>query len=129
MLPEKFALVANYIGGSYSVLPSKADGSLGEASDVVKPGGPAKFRQRGGCAAGAGTGRAEPHHPRPHDRFDPSGQYVVGDDAGRDRIFVWRPNTGYRQAEGSVGDHALAGSAPRHFGFRRRQDAVPDRRI
>ncbi|HTC84946.1 MAG TPA: beta-propeller fold lactonase family protein, partial [Rhizomicrobium sp.] len=33
----KFLLVANYTGGSYSVIPIKPDGSLGAASDVVKP--------------------------------------------------------------------------------------------
>jgi 6-phosphogluconolactonase len=32
----KFVLVANYFGGSVAVLPIKADGSLGEATDINK---------------------------------------------------------------------------------------------
>ena len=36
----KFLLVANYTGGSYSVIRLKPDGSLGETTDVVKPDGP-----------------------------------------------------------------------------------------
>lgn len=113
----KFVLVANYAGGSFVVLPIKADGSLGEASDVVKPGGPAS------SASAVDAPKGQP--PAQRDRntrghmilTDPSGQYVVGDDAGRDRIFVWRldPNTG-KLTEVSV-TTALAGSAPRHFGF------------
>jgi len=113
----KFVLVANYIGGSYSVLPIKPDGSLGEASDVVKPGGPAGSAS----AADAPPGQAPAGLNRPtHGHMiasDPSGQYVVGDDAGRDRIFVWRLNTGTGKLQEVSVTHALAGSAPRHFGF------------
>jgi len=48
---------------------------------------------------------------------DPSGKYVIGDDAGRDQIFVWRldTNTG-KVSEVSV-TKSLPGSAPRHFAF------------
>ncbi|HET7084866.1 MAG TPA: lactonase family protein [Rhizomicrobium sp.] len=113
----KFALVANYIGGSFSVLPIKADGSLGETSDVVKPGGPAGSAS----AADAPPGQepAAPNRPT-HGHMiasDPSGQYVVGDDAGRDRIFVWRLNTDTGKLQEVSVTNALAGSAPRHFGF------------
>ena len=89
----KFALVANYTGGSYSVLPIKADGSLGEASDVVKPGGPTNSASA--VDAPPGQGPSAPNRiTRGHMiASDPSGQYVVGDDAGRDKIFVWRLNT------------------------------------
>lgn len=113
----KFALVANYIGGSFSVLPIKADGGLGEASDVVKPGGPA--RSASAVDAPSGQGPAAPNRPT-HGHMiasDPSGQYVVGDDAGRDRIFVWRLNTGTGKLTEVSVTAALAGSAPRHFGF------------
>jgi len=48
---------------------------------------------------------------------DPSGQYVVGDDAGRDKIFVWRLNTDTGKLTEVSVTMALAGSAPRHFGF------------
>src|ERR1700722_18529818 len=36
----KFLLVADYTGGAYEVIRLKPDGSLGEATDVVKPSGP-----------------------------------------------------------------------------------------
>jgi len=41
----------------------------------------------------------------------------VGDDAGRDRIFVWRLNTATGKLQEVSVTTALAGSAPRHFGF------------
>jgi len=113
----KFALVANYIGGSFSVLPIKPDGSLGEASDVVKPGGLAGSASA--VDAPPGQGPAALNRPT-HGHMiasDPSGQYVVGDDAGRDRIFVWRLNTGTGKLQEVSVTNALAGSAPRHFGF------------
>ena len=113
----KFALVANYIGGSFSVLPIRPDGSLGEASDVVKPGGPTNSAS----AVDAPPGQ-EPSSPNriTHGHMiasDPSGQYVVGDDAGRDKIFVWRLNTETGKLTEVSVTTALAGSAPRHFGF------------
>ena len=113
----KFALIANYIGGSFAVLPIKPDGSLGEASDVVKPGGPTNSAS----APDAPPGQ-EPSTPNrgSHGHMiasDPSGQYVVGDDAGRDKIFVWRLNTQTGKLTQVSVTMALAGSAPRHFGF------------
>ena len=113
----KFALVANYIGGSYSVLPIKADGSLADASDVVEPGGPASSASAVDAPPGqepAGSNRPTHGHMI---ASDPSGQYVVGDDAGRDRIFVWRLNTATGKLQEVSVTNALAGSAPRHFGF------------
>ncbi|MEY4707289.1 MAG: 6-phosphogluconolactonase [Pseudomonadota bacterium] len=113
----KFALVANYAGGSFSVIPIKADGSLGEPTDVVKPVGPASSASA--VDAPPGQGRAQTgRNTRGHMiASDPSGQYVVGDDAGRDRIFVWRLNTGTGKLTQVSVTNALAGSAPRHFGF------------
>ena len=113
----KFALIANYIGGSFAVLPIKPDGSLGQASDVVKPGGPTNSAS----APDAPPGQ-EPSTPNrgSHGHMiasDPSGQYVVGDDAGRDKIFVWRLNTQTGKLTQVSVTMALAGSAPRHFGF------------
>jgi 6-phosphogluconolactonase len=113
----KFALVANYTGGSFSVIRIKPDGSLGEATDVIKPGGPTNSANAADAPPGQSPSqpsritRGHMIHP------DPSGQYVVGADAGRDNIFVWKldVNTG-KLSEVSV-TKALAGSAPRHFGF------------
>jgi 6-phosphogluconolactonase len=113
----KFLLVANYTGGSYSVTRIKADGSLGETTDVVKPGGPMGVYNAADKPVGM-FGSMEPHGSRGHMILpDPSGQYVVGADAGRDQIFVWKldTNTG-KLAEVSV-TKSLPGAAPRHFAF------------
>ncbi len=113
----KFVMVANYIGGSYAIFPIKPDGSLGEASDVVKPGGPTNSASA--VDAPKGQPPSQPNRMS-HGHMiasDPSGQYVVGDDAGRDNIFVWRLNTQTGKLTQVSVTKALAGSAPRHFGF------------
>ena len=113
----KFALVANWTGGTFSVIRIKQDGSLGEMTDAIKPGGP--VNSASAVDAPPGQGRSEPNRgTRGHMiAADPSGQYVVGDDAGRDKIFVWRFNTDTGKLTQVSVTHALAGSAPRHFGF------------
>ena len=113
----KFALVANWTGGTFSVIPIKSDGSLGEATDVIKPGGPTNSANA--VDAPKGQGPSDPNRiTRGHMiAVDPSGQYVVGDDAGRDKIFVWRLNTTTGKLTEVSVTNALAGSAPRHFGF------------
>jgi 6-phosphogluconolactonase (cycloisomerase 2 family) len=113
----QFALVANWTGGSFSVIRIRPDGSLGETTDVIKPGGPTNSASA--VDAPPGQGRSEPNRiTRGHMiATDPSGQYVVGDDAGRDKIFVWRLNTGTGKLTEVSVTKALAGSAPRHFGF------------
>jgi len=113
----KFLLTANYTGGSYSVTRIKADGSLGETTDVVKPGGPmsvynAADRPKGMFAS------MEPHGSRGHMILsDPSGQYVLGADAGRDQIFVWKLDTGSGKLTEVSVTKSLPGAAPRHFAF------------
>jgi 6-phosphogluconolactonase (cycloisomerase 2 family) len=113
----KFLLVANYTGGSYSVIRLKPDGSLGETTDVVKPSGPMSVYNATDRPPGM-VPTMEPHGSRGHMILpDPSGQYVIGADAGRDQIFVWKldTNTG-KLAQVSV-TKAVAGAAPRHFAF------------
>ena len=63
----KFLLVANYTGGSYSVTRIKPDGSLGETTDVVKPGGRDERLQRRGQAAGHVCDHGAARFARPHD--------------------------------------------------------------
>lgn len=113
----KFLLVANYTGGSYSVIRIKADGSLGETTDTVKPGGPMSIYNAADKPPGM-YGSMEPHGSRGHMiKPDPSGQYVVGADAGRDQIFVWKldQNIG-KLAQVSV-TKSVPGAGPRHFAF------------
>lgn len=113
----RFLLVANYTGGSFSVIRINFDGSLGEITDVVKPVGPMGVYQASDRPVGM-AGSKEPHGSHGHMILpDPSGQYVLGADAGRDQIFVWRLDqiTG-KLKEVSV-TKSLAGAAPRHFAF------------
>ena len=113
----KFLLVANYTGGSYSVIRLKPDGSLGETTDVVKPSGPTSVYNATDRPPGM-MPTMEPHGSRGHMILpDPSGQYVLGADAGRDQIFVWKldANTG-KLTQVSV-TKSVAGAAPRHFAF------------
>ena len=112
-------LVANYTGGTFSVIRLKPDGSLGETTDIVKPEGPMAVYQSTERPPGM-MGSTEPHGSRGHMILpDPSGQYVVGADAGRDQIFVWKLNAGTGKLTQVSVTKTLAGSAPRHFVFSR----------
>ncbi|MBN9590234.1 MAG: hypothetical protein BGN85_11660 [Alphaproteobacteria bacterium 64-11] len=113
----KFLMVANYSGGGYTIIRIKPDGGLGEATDVVKPQGPlnpatASDNPPGQLAASDHRG-SRGHMIGP----DPSGEYVIGDDAGRDQIFVWKLDTNTGKLNQVSVTKALPGSAPRHFVF------------
>jgi len=113
----KFLLVANYTGGSYSVTRIKPDGSLGETTDIVKPSGPMGVYQAADRPTGM-FGSKEPHGSRGHMILpDPSGQYVVGADAGRDQIFVWKLDTNSGKLNQVSVTKTIPGFAPRHFAF------------
>lgn len=117
----KYALVGNYIGGSVAVLPIKPDGSLGEATDVVKNSGP-KMPDR---AADNPVGNyAVSDHSGSHVHMvmsDPTGRFVVANDAGLDRMYVWTLdlNAGKLHAAKMPFLSMTPGSAPRHFVFTR----------
>jgi 6-phosphogluconolactonase (cycloisomerase 2 family) len=113
----KFVMVADYTGGAYVIIRIKPDGSLGEATDVVKPTGPlnpptAKDNPPGNHAGSDHSG-SRGHMIGP----DPSGQYVIGDDAGRDQIFVWKLDTNTGKLNQVSVTKVMPGSAPRHFVF------------
>jgi len=113
----KFLLVANYTGGSYSVIRLKSDGSLGETTDVVKPDGPMSVYNAKDKPPGM-FGSPEPHGSRGHMILpDPTGQYVVGADAGRDQIFVWKLDTNTGKLNQVSVTKSVPGAAPRHFAF------------
>ncbi len=59
----------------------------------------------------------EPHGTRGHMILpDPSGQYVIGADAGRNQIFVWKLDANGKLNQVSV-TPVPTGEAPRHFAF------------
>jgi len=112
----KFLLVANYGGGSYAVIRIKPDGSLGETTDLVKPQGPMSVYQAADRPVGM-RGNKAPHGSRGHMILaDPTGQFIVGADAGRDQIFVWKLDAGGKLNQVSV-TKSVPGAGTRHFAF------------
>jgi 6-phosphogluconolactonase len=115
----RFVFVANYGGGSVAVLPLGADGSLGEATDV-RPSVGAHHHAR---ALDDPPGQfASSNHDSAHIHMvsaDPSGQFVIANDAGLDLTLVWRLDM--QQGRLLPADvpviAAPSGSAPRHFVF------------
>ncbi len=113
----KFLMVANYSGGTFAILRILPDGSLGEATDVIGPFPaihPATAADNPpGQFAGSDHGGSHAHMIG----NDPTGQFVIGDDAGRDEIHVWKLDTVSGKLAEVSKVMALPGSAPRHFVF------------
>ncbi len=113
----KFALVANYFGGSIAVFPILADGKLGEASEVkVDAGkiGPTKATNAPpGSFAFSGHDRTHAHQIQ----ADPTGRFVLHVDLGLDMISVWK----FDAEKGTLAPHSSValppGDGPRHFHF------------
>ena len=101
----RFALVANYTSGSVAMFPIQADGTLGEASDVVQHSGSSLHptRQTGPHA----------HYIYP----DPTNRFAVAVDLGIDKILTYRMDLekGRLQLDGETAVHAGAG--PRQLAF------------
>jgi len=115
----KFVFVANYGGGNVAVFPVGADGALGEPSDVRPSVGP---RHHAHAVDDPPGQFAVSDHDSPHPHMiaaDPSGQFVIANDAGLDLTLVWR----FDQQAGRLLPADLpviaapSGSAPRHFAW------------
>lgn len=112
-------LVANYFGGSISVLPIQADGRLGEATDIKNDAGklgPTKAKHAPpGSFAFSGHDRTHAHMIQ----ADPTGRFVLHVDLGLDQIFVWKID----EQNGKLTPnepHSVSlppGDGPRHFHF------------
>ncbi len=101
-------LLANYTGGSATVVPIADDGRLRDVSHVVHHSGP----------RGPFAGRK--NDPHPHMILpDPSGRFVLVNDLGLDRTYVYRLDA----ASGTLVPHdppwvaAVPGAGPRHLAF------------
>jgi 6-phosphogluconolactonase (cycloisomerase 2 family) len=115
----RFLLVANYFGGSVSVLPILPDGSLGEATDIQNDAGklgPARAQNAPpGSFAFSGHDRTHAHMIQ----ADPSGEFVLHVDLGLDQIFIWK----FDAQKGKLTPNEQAsvslppGDGPRHFHF------------
>jgi 6-phosphogluconolactonase len=115
----KFVFVANFGGGTVAVFPVAANGALSGASDV-RPSVGARHRAR---AVDDPPGQfAMSDHDGPHPHMvapDPSGQFVIANDAGLDLTLVWRFDLQAGRllpAEVPI-IAAPSGSAPRNFVF------------
>ncbi|MGI9146541.1 MAG: lactonase family protein [Chloroflexota bacterium] len=104
----KYALVANYVGANWSVLPILPNGGVGPATDVFG-------------VSGRGPDTARQEAPHPHQTvFDPAGKYVFGADLGTDRVWSWTLDTSTGKLVPNPNlDHAqvASGSGPRHLAF------------
>ncbi|MBP9222688.1 MAG: lactonase family protein [Verrucomicrobiales bacterium] len=115
----RYLFVANYFGGSISVLPIQEDGRLGEATD---------HKQDAGSVGPTTATNAPPGsfaisgHDQEHAHMieaDPSGRYVFHVDLGQDRIYVWN----FDVEKGLLSPHESGpiplppGDGPRHFAF------------
>jgi 6-phosphogluconolactonase len=99
----RYLIVANYVGGTFVVLPIERDGRLGPViSEIIDMGhGPNTQRQ------------ASPH---PHGiAFDPAGRFLATADLGTDQVQV------FRLADGNLVRNSQAntapGAGPRHVVF------------
>jgi len=115
----RFLLVANYFGGSVSVLPILLDGQLSNPTDVKNDAG--KIGPTTATNAPPGS-FAFSGHDRSHAHMiqsDPSGRFVLHVDLGLDKIFVWK----FDEQKGKLtpGDYPEVslppGDGPRHFYF------------
>jgi 6-phosphogluconolactonase len=116
----RFVFVANYGGGNVAVLPVKADGSLGEAVDVKADEGPPGAERP---ADGPPDNFSISDHNGPHAHMiaaDPSGRFVIVNDLGLDRTFIWKIDLGTGRLTANTPPFipaASAGAGPRHFVF------------
>jgi len=115
----RFVLVANYFGGSISVLPVLDDGRLGDSSDVKIDHG--KVGPTNAANAPVGS-FAISGHDRTHAHMvqaDPSGRFVLHVDLGLDKIFVWKfdAKKGRLTANDPPSVSLPPGDGPRHFHF------------
>ncbi len=86
----KYALVANYHGGTIAVLPIRPNGELGPATDVKEDKGAVGPIHSASAPPGS---FAISGHERTHAHMiesDPAGKFVLASDLGMDRIFSWK---------------------------------------
>ncbi len=116
----KYALVANYWGGTIAVLPILDGGKLGSAVDVHHDLGSVGATHATDAPPGS---FAISGHDTPHAHMivaDPGNRFVLTADLGQDRIYVYRfdVTTGkLTPAESNPFVSLPSGDGPRHFIF------------
>lgn len=114
----KYLVTANWNEGSISVLSIRADGGVGDLVDLYKPTGP-KSPERAEDDPPGNYSASSHAHSRVHMvSFDPSGRYLIADDAGLDQVHVLKldPATG-KLSPATTSFAETPGAAPRHFAF------------
>ncbi len=103
----KFVAVANYMGGSVSVLPVQEDGSLQPASGFVQHQGRGPHERR----------QTAPHAHSIYPVID--GPWVMAADLGIDKVLIYRVDNEGNLVPGSVTPSAVMepGAGPRHIAF------------
>jgi 6-phosphogluconolactonase len=104
----RFAMTANYTGGSVTVLPIAADGSLGAPTQHLVHQGT------------LGPNRARQEAPHAHMILpDPTGRFILANDLALDKTFIYRLNTNAGTLSAADPDFitAPAGAGPRHLAF------------
>ncbi len=115
----KYALVANYDGGTVVVISIRPNGELGPATAIYESrGAPGPAR-----AATAPRGSfAISGHDGSHAHMilaDPAGRYVVASDLGRDVLLIWKFDAGKGKLIPNDPPTVVLppGDGPRHFAF------------
>ncbi len=115
----KFLLVANYFGGSVSVLPIRADGGLEPPCDIHEGTGKVGPKKAASAPRGSfgisGHEQSHAHMIQP----DPAGRFVFSADLGTDQILVWKLDAGTGKLSPNTPDSVSLppGDGPRHFAF------------
>jgi 6-phosphogluconolactonase (cycloisomerase 2 family) len=115
----KYVLVANYVGGCVAVLPIRASGELGAATDVVHDQGAVGPEHAHSAPPGS---FAISGHEQPHAHMiqaDAAGRIVFAADLGLDRIFIWKFDLENGKLTPNDPDSVALppGDGPRHFAF------------
>ena len=116
----KFALVANYAGGSIAVLPILEGGMLGAAVDSHRDAGSVGSKHASDAPGGS---FAISGHDSPHAHMiapDPQNKFVLSTDLGQDRIYVYRFDSATGKLtplEDAPFVSLPSGDGPRHFVF------------
>lgn len=104
---DNHIIVANYSSGNIAVFPKNPDGSIGEAKQLVQHYGSGKNVQR----------QQKPHVHMVF--FSPDKKFVLSNDLGNDKLYVYKYDPKAAQAVLSLKDSVAvrAGSGPRHLSF------------
>ncbi len=112
---NKFAFSANYGGGSLSVFPINADGSLAPVSQLIKHTGSSIDKSR----------QKEPHVHSTN--FSPDGSILYVADLGTDFVNAYKYNGNEKQpltADKTSDVKVEPGFGPRHFTFNKKGDKL-----